>query len=654
MYYNVLAIQNIFILHGRGSESVLNKNDQNDFQPFIPASERPPELTLTAILIGIVLAIVFGAANAYLGLIIGMTISASIPAAVISMSIIRGMLRRNSILENNIAQTMTTAGEALAAGAIFTLPALFMWNANPHLFTISLIVLTGGFLGVLFMIPLRRMLIVKEHKTLPYPEGTACAQVLVAGEEGGKKARLVFGGLALGGLFKFLEDGLQLFPSEISTKIAGLRDGMIGMDTLPSLLGVGFIIGPKIGGWMAAGGVFAWLVMIPTIAYFGQHAGVISPGTSPLSAMDAWTIWDNYIRYIGAGAVAAGGIISLARTLPTLWKTLSATFSGMRDRAQERNTTFGVLRTERDIPKQISISFAVLILLFIAFMPQLDVGIIGALGIAIIGFLFVTVSSRIVGIVGSSSDPVSGMTIATLLIVATIYRATGYHGMRGMLASLIVGAIICTALAIAGDISQDLKTGYLVGATPRNQQIAMLIGVMASGLTIGWVLLLLNNAYGFGSKALPAPKAVMMKLIVEGIMNASMPWDLILIGAAMAVVIELMGVEALPVAVGIYLPVHTSMAIFLGGVVSWIVKRFAVRGDKEAKDDAVERGILAASGLIAGESLVGILLAILVGAKVALPTSPLFGPWASLILYLFVAVWLGWIASRVVKRVKAK
>jgi putative OPT family oligopeptide transporter len=632
---------------------VLNKNDEQDFQPFISASERPPELTLTAILIGIVLAIVFGAANAYLGLIIGMTISASIPAAVISMSIIRGMLRRNSILENNIAQTMTTAGEALASGAIFTLPALFMWNTNPHLFTISLIVLTGGFLGVLFMIPLRRMLIVKEHKTLPYPEGTACARVLVAGEEGGKKARLVFGGLALGGIFKFIEDGLQIFPSEISTKIAGLKDGLIGVDTLPSLLGVGFIIGPKIGGWMAAGGVFAWLVMIPTIAYFGQHA-IVSPGTSAISSMDAFAIWDNYIRYIGAGAVAAGGIISLARTLPTLWKTLSATFSSMQARSAERNTTFGVLRTERDIPKQVSITLAIVILLFIAFMPQLDVGIIGAIGIAIIGFLFVTVSSRIVGIVGSSSDPVSGMTIATLLIVATVYRGAGYHGMRGMIASLIVGAIICTALAIAGDISQDLKTGYLVGATPRNQQIGMLIGVMASGLTIGWVLLLLNNAYGFGSKALPAPKAVMMKLIVEGIMNTSMPWDLILIGAAMAVVIELMGVEALPVAVGIYLPVHTSMAIFLGGVVSWIVKRFAVRGDDEAKADAAERGILAASGLIAGESLVGILLAILVGAKVALPTSPLFGPWVSLILYLLVAVWLGWIASRVVKRVKAR
>ncbi|GMA52294.1 oligopeptide transporter, OPT family protein [Alicyclobacillus contaminans] len=592
------------------------------------------------------MAVVFGAANAYLGLIIGMTISASIPASVISMAIIRGLLRRNSILENNMVQTMTTAGEALAAGAIFTLPALFLWHVNPRMLTLTLIVLTGGILGVLFMIPLRRMLIVREHGRLPYPEGTACARVLMAGEEGGKKAKLVFGGLALGGIFKFIEDGLTWFPSEISMRVAGFRQGMIGMDTLPSLLGVGFVIGPRIGALMAAGGVFAWLVLIPMIAYFGQHGGVIAPGTSPIQSMDAWAIWDNYIRYIGAGAVAAGGIISLLRTLPTLWATFYGAIRGLRE-SMDSNSTFGGLRTERDIPRTLSLVLAVAILLVIAFSPQLKVGVIGALGVLIVGFLFVTVSSRIVGIVGSSSDPVSGMTIATLLIVATVYRAAGYSGMSGMVASLIVGAIICTAVAIAGDISQDLKTGYLVGATPRNQQFAMLIGTVASGVTIGWVLLLLNHAYGFGSKALPAPKAVLMKLIVEGIMNASMPWDLIFIGAASAVVMELLGVESLAVAVGIYLPIHTSLPVFLGGVVRWLVTRTRGEQSEEWKREITERGILAASGLIAGESLIGILLAVLAGAKIQLPGANLLGNWGSLILYLLLAVWLAWVARRV-------
>lgn len=624
-------------------------NRPSAFQPYVPAEERPKEFTVTAVCIGVILAVVFGAANAYLGLIIGMTISASIPAAVMSMAIIRGVLRRNSILENNIVQTMTTAGEALASGAIFTLPALFLWHSNPRLFTISLIVLTGGVLGVLFMIPLRWMLIVKEHGKLPYPEGTACARVLVAGEEGGRKAKLVFAGLGLGGLFKFLEDGLNFFPSEISTKVAGLRQGLIGLDTLPSLLGVGFVIGPRIGGFMAAGGVFAWLVLTPTIAYFGQHGGVVAPATDAISSMDAWGIWGNYVRYIGAGAVAAGGIISLIRTLPTLWGTLAATFASLRVPGNMRGDTS--LRTEKDIPRTLSIVLALFVLVLIAFLPQLNVGIIGALGVAVIGFLFVTVSSRIVGIVGSSSDPVSGMTIATLLVIATIYRAAGYTGMTGMVASLVVGAIICTAVSVAGDISQDLKTGYLVGATPRNQQVAMLVGTLVSGLTIGWVLLLLNHAYGFGTKALPAPKAVLMKMIIEGIMNASMPWDLIFIGVASAVVMELLGVESLAVAVGVYLPVHISASIFLGGVVRWVVSR-ARRNSESVRDDIAERGILAASGLIAGESLVGILLAVLVSVKVKLPTNPLLGGWVSLVLYLFLAVWLGWVARIAVRHAR--
>jgi putative OPT family oligopeptide transporter len=622
----------------------------DSYQPFISPEQRPPEFTLTAVIIGIILAIVFGAANAYLGLIIGMTISASIPAAVISMAIIRGILRRNSILENNIVQTMTTAGEALASGAIFTLPALFLWKVNPSLYKITLIVLTGGFLGVLFMIPLRRILVVKEHGKLPYPEGTACARVLMAGEQGGARAKLVFLGLGVGGVFKAAMDALKLFPSEISTAVAGLRQGMVGMDTLPSLLGVGFIVGPRIGGLMLAGGVFGWLVLIPMIAYFGQGSGLIAPASGPIHGMDAWAIWDNYIRYIGAGAVAAGGIISLIRTLPTLWKSLAGMWTSVRSHGMGGDGDYDrTLRTEQDLPTRWTIPAAVVILLLIAFLPQLHVTLIGALGILIVGFLFVTVSARIVGIVGSSSDPVSGMTIATLLIVATVYRAAGFTGLGGMVMSLVVGAIICTALAIAGDISQDLKTGFLVGATPRKQQLAMLIGVLASGVCIGWVLLLLNDAYGFGSKALPAPKAVLMKLIVEGIMNANMPWDLVLIGAAAAVTVELLGVESLPFAVGVYLPIHTSVPIFLGGLLRWLSGKWTRRSGVSA-EDVSERGILISSGLIAGESLVGILIAGLVTAKVPLPQNPILGQWVALVLYLLLAAWLFWMTTRRVRK----
>ncbi|MBL0389511.1 oligopeptide transporter, OPT family [Tumebacillus sp. ITR2] len=622
-----------------------DNQNKKTFKPFISSSERPPELTLTAIVIGIVLAIVFGAANAYLGLIIGMTISASIPAAVISMAIIRGILRRNSILENNIVQTITTAGEAVAAGAIFTLPALFLWKVNPGLFKITLIVLTGGFLGVLFMIPLRRLLIVKEHDRLPYPEGTACAQVLVAGEEGGGRAKLVFGGLAIGGVFKLFADGLKMFPSEIETKVAGLRNGVIGMDTFPSLLAVGFIVGPRVGAMMAAGGVLAWLVLIPMIAFFGAHGGAIAPGKDPISTLDAWGIWDNYIRYIGAGAVATGGLISLVRTLPMLWSSLASTFRGLQGTKNDTHTV-ELLRTEQDLSRKITLPAAAILLLAAAFLPQINTGIIGAIGIAVFGFLFVTVASRIVGAIGSSSSPVSGMTIATLLIVTSVYRAFGYSGMDGMITALTVGAIICVALAIAGDISQDLKTGYLVGATPRAQQLAMLIGILGSGLVIGWVLLLLNDAYGFGSKELPAPKAVLMKLIVEGIMNANMPWDLVFIGVAIAVVIELLGIEALPVAVGIYLPVHTSTPIFLGGLVRYFYLLLQKRGADKPEEERVERGVLLCSGLIAGESLIGILIAGLVSLKITLPEAKLGGQFLSLVIFLALAVWVGWMSGR--------
>lgn len=588
------------------------------FVPYISASRTLPELTAVAIVLGIVLAVIFAAANAYLGLKIGLTVSASIPAAVISLAVLRGLLRRKSILENNIVQTMTTAGEAVAAGAIFTLPALYMWNLNPGQQMVSFIVLVGGFLGVAMMVPLRRLLIVNEHETLPYPEGTACAEVLVSGETGGRSARMVSFGFIVGGLVKALGDGFMLFRTEIETAVFRFKNAVIGMDTYPALLGVGYIIGPRISGQMLAGGILAWLVLIPVIGFFGAGGqSVIAPSQTPIGQLDAWGIWGDYIRYIGAGAVAAGGLITLVKTLPMLFSSLTATLRGLMKQGGDK---FTLDRTNKDIPgKWVFVLIAVLIIL-LAFDPITEVGIIGAVAIALFGFLFVTVASRIVGLVGSSSSPVSGMTIATLLIVTIIYKLSGLSGTAGMVTALTVGAIVCVALAVAGDISQDLKTGYLVGGTPWKQQVAMMIGVLVSGLVIGFILNVLNASYGLGSEQLPAPKAVLMRMIVEGIMAGNLPWDLIFIGVAAAIVFECLGLNSLTVAVGIYLPVHVSTPIMVGGLVRWFVELVSRRNEAVLKN-RVETGTLLASGLIAGESLVGVVIAILIWAGVQIPST---------------------------------
>lgn len=590
----------------------------NSFVPYISASRTLPELTAVAIGLGIVLAVIFAAANAYLGLKIGLTVSASIPAAVISLAVLRGLLRRKSILENNIVQTMTTAGEAVAAGAIFTLPALYMWNLNPGQQMISFIVLVGGFLGVAMMVPLRRLLIVNEHETLPYPEGTACAEVLVSGETGGRSARMVSFGFIVGGVVKALGDGFMLFRTEIETAVFRFKNAAIGMDTYPALLGVGYIIGPRISGQMLAGGVLAWLVLIPIIGFFGAGGeAVIAPSQTPIGQLDAWGIWADYIRYIGAGAVAAGGLITLVKTLPMLFSSLAATLRGLTRHGDEKVT---LDRTNKDIPAKWVFAMIAVLIVLLAFDPITDVGIIGAVAIALFGFLFVTVASRIVGLVGSSSSPVSGMTIATLLIVTVIYKLSGLSGTAGMVTALTVGAIVCVALAVAGDISQDLKTGYLVGGTPRKQQVAMMIGVLVSGLVIGFILNVLNASYGLGSEQLPAPKAVLMRMIVEGIMAGNLPWDLIFIGVAAAIVFECLGLNSLTVAVGIYLPVHVSTPIMVGGLVRWFVE-FVSRRNELALKNRVETGTLLASGLIAGESLIGVVIAVLIWAGVQIPST---------------------------------
>ena len=584
----------------------MDKN--SEFKPYVPADKIVPEFTVTSVLIGLILAVVFGAANAYLGLIVGMTVSASIPAAVISMGIIRVILRRDSILENNMVQTIGSAGESLAAGAIFTLPALFLWAEEgkiefPSILTIFLIALFGGVLGVCFMVPLRQALIVEEHGTLPFPEGTACAEVLLAGEEGGAKAGTVFKGLGLAAAYKFIADGLKVFPSEIGYAFKGYAGSQIGIQVLPSLAGVGFICGPKIASYMFAGGTLSWFVLMPLIALFGGDA-VIFPGTDPISSMAPSDLWGSYIKYIGAGAVAAGGMISLIKTFPLIIRTFKQAMASMSKKHASSS-----LRTEQDLPMPLLLGTIVVIAILIWLVPTFPVNPIGALIVVIFAFFFASVSSRMVGLIGSSNNPVSGMAIATLIIATLVLKATGTVGTTGMVGAIAIGGIICIVAAIAGDTSQDLKAGFIVGATPKKQQIGELLGVVVSALSVGFVLYLLNEAWGYGTEDLPAAQATMMKMLVEGIMNAELPWGLILTGVFIAIAVEILKVPVMPFAVGMYLPFSLSAGIMAGGAVRFIVER--IKGSDKERKERTDRGVLFTSGLIAGEGIIGILLAVL-------------------------------------------
>ncbi len=585
---------------------------KDEFKPYIPADKVVPEFTVVSIVLGMLLAVVFGGANAYLGLRVGMTVSASIPAAVISMGIIRFVLKRDSILENNMVQTIGSAGESLAAGAIFTLPALFMWaeegiGTKPNLLEIMMITLCGGVLGVLFMIPLRSALIVEEHGTLPYPEGQACAEVLIAGEEGGAKAGTVFAGLGIAAVYKFLADGLKLFPSEINFDIKPYKGSAIGMDVLPALAGVGFICGPQISSYLFAGGTLAWFVIMPLIYLFGRDI-VIYPADVTVGELYAQAgpsgIWSKYVRYIGAGAVAAGGIISLIKSLPLIVKTFAKAIKGFSFK-----TDTAVSRTNRDIPMVFVLGGSILIAVIIWLLPAIPVSLLGAFMIVIFGFFFATVSSRMVGIVGSSNNPVSGMAIATLLFACLILKATGHSGASGMVSAITIGTVICIIAAMAGDTSQDLKTGYIVGATPMKQQIGELLGGLIAAIAIGGILYLLNAAWGYGTAELPAPQAMLMKVLVEGVMGGNLPWTLVGVGVFIAIVVEILGIPVLPFAIGLYLPIYLSTPMMVGGLIRlWIEKR--KKAGEEAKKAAVDNGILYSAGMIAGEGLVGILLAV--------------------------------------------
>ena len=593
------------------------------FKPYISADKVLPEFTVTSILMGIILAVVFGAANAYLGLKVGMTESASIPAAVISLGVIRVIMKKNSILESNMVQTIGSAGESLAAGAIFTMPALFLWAeegkiAMPGYLEITLIALFGGILGVLFMIPLRKALIVEEHGILPYPEGMACAEVLLAGEEGGSNASTVFAGMGLGAAFKFIVDGLKIVPSDIATPNIKGYAGQIGVEIYPALIGVGYICGPSISSYMFAGGIIAWLVLIPAVVFFGGSIDFATLGNTGLAgqtiaevyeANGASAIWSNVIKYVGAGAIATGGVISLLKSLPLIIKTFAGAMKSLK------NTSGGTnVRTDRDMKMPVVLGIILIVIILIWLVPSVPVSLLGAFLIAIFGFFFATVSSRMVGLIGSSNNPVSGMAIATLLISTFVLKATGNTGMAGMTGAIAIGSIICVIAAIAGDTSQDLKTGFIVGATPAKQQVGELIGVVASGFAIAGVMSLLNKAWGFGSAEIPAPQATLMKMIVEGIMDAKLPWVLVFMGVFLALALEVLRVPVMPFAIGLYLPIYLSCGIMVGGVVRLFLDK---KKEAEAKKkEMISNGTLYCAGMIAGEGLVGILMAVLAIIKV--------------------------------------
>ncbi len=581
---------------------------EEEFRPYIPAGRSVPEFTIRSIILGAVLGIVFGAANAYLGLKVGMTVSASIPVAVISMAILRGLMRRGTVLENNMVQTIGSAGESLAAGVIFTIPAIILLGVvDVGILKIMVLALLGGWLGVLFMIPLRRYLIVSQHKKLPYPEGTACAEVLVAGDTGGVKAKKVFFGVAWGAVYKFLMDphGLGIWKESPSWQLPVPRGAQVGVDTLPALLGVGYIIGPKISAYMLSGGILGWLVFIPLFYALGSTVGEpIYPASVPISQMDPADIWNNYIRYIGAGAVAVGGIMSLIKAIPTVIASVKLGLG----KAYKKRETGETLRTERDLSLKLVAIVAIAMGIAIWLLPQVNIGFVGGFLTVVFSFFFVTVSSRIVGILGSSSNPASGMTIATLLGTSLIFVLFGIGGNAGMVAALSVGAVVCISICIAGDTSQDLKTGFLVGATPRLQQVGEFLGVLTSALFVGWTLFILHDGYGIGSAALPAPQATLMKMVVQGVFQGQMPWALVMIGAFAALVVELFGISSLPFAVGLYLPLSLTTPIMVGALVKSAIERTK---DKEQLKERRGNGVLFSSGLIAGGALIGILFAVL-------------------------------------------
>jgi len=677
--------------HHPGASAVQAPGADELHKPYVADTTALPELTLGAVVLGMLLGLVFAASSVYLALKIGLTVSASIPIAVLSITIFRWVQGAfgvtPSILRNNIVQTTGSAGESIAAGTVFTLPGLILLGYALPATKVAAIALVGGLLGVLLMIPLRRSLIVNEHKTLKYPEGTACAEVLIVGEERGVQAKTVFMGFGLGALYKFLNGGMHLW-AEVPRRafqrlLPGGRTELFGeirAEVSPELTGVGYIIGPKISGYLFAGGMLSYFVLIPAIKFFGDALTTpVAPATDLIATMDATAVRANYVFYIGAGAVTAAGLISLARSLPTIWRAIVQSFSGFRGAGASAEESGR--RTQRDLPMTIVIGGAALLVIAMMVLPQIRINFVGALLALFFAFLFVTVSSRITGQIGSSANPISGMTVATVLLTALLFLAIGWTNVEHRVLALSIGGVVCIAAAVAGATSQDLKTGYLVGATPARQQIGLVAGVVTSALLIGFMISFLNEAKtttvarqyagvtipaanfergtrevngqqyrvghlyeqtgaapagrylvdqqgsiqylldpGIGGREprdisgrtiekLDSPKAQIMALVVDGILTQKLSWGLIIIGAFLAIAMEILGLPSLAVAVGVYLPISTSATMFMGGIIRWLVDRRLAPEQREGPEADSGPGVLFSSGLIAGGAIMGVLLA---------------------------------------------
>jgi len=605
-----------------------------EFQSYVPEKSPYKDITLKAVFLGSIFGIIFGAANAYLGLRVGLTISTSIPLAVISVAVFKALtplLGKSNIMDANIAQTTGSASSSLASGIIFTIPALFLWGFNPGILKIGTLALCGGVLGVLFMIPLRRFLIVQAHAELPYPEGTATAQVLIAADQGGAKAKNVFIGMGVGAIFKLLIEIVKLWPDKIYANLPVLNKAKLGMEPTPALLGVGFILGPRIGGIMVAGGLLSWIGIIPLISYFGENLNLplFPEQTLPIAQMTAHEIWSRYVKLIGAGAVAVGGIITIFKSFPTMYNSLKI---GIKEFTRKKgDIAVETDRRQTDLPFKtiiIGVIFVIGVLVIasgvLGFETSLLIRLIASVCIVFFAFLFVTVSSRIVGLVGVTSNPTSGMTIVALLGTSVLFLVFGWTDQIGMATALTTGTVVAVAASIAGDTSQDLKAGYIIGASPRQQQTSELIGVVTTAFAIAASVWLLGEAFQFGSEIIPAPQAQLMKTVIEGVLGGDLPWGLVLIGGVFAIMAEMLGIPSLPFAVGIYLPLSTMTPIYVGGLIRHFVTKKAIEKKNEKRETEIKnRGILLSSGFIAGEGLAMVVVAAYAYKKKMIP--PGFG-----------------------------
>ena len=614
-------------------------------KPYVATTDvKTPEFTIRAIILGMILGLVFGVGNAYLGLKVGTTVSASIPAAVLSMAILRTFFKKVSILENNLVQTIASVGEGLAAGVIFTVPALFLLGDKPPISRIFLLSALGGILGVLFMIPMRRYIIVQEHGKLPFPEGTACAEILKSGESSKSKAMLAFLGILVGGFHKLCSSAFYFFKEAPTWVISSLQKTEFSIDCTPALLGVGYIVGLRISSLLFAGGALGWWVIIPLIRMFGASDAAIFPATTPINQMTAENIWSSYIRYIGAGAIAVGGILSLFKIAPLIGKTLKVGFDEL---FQGFSFQKQPLRIDRDISLRWLVVGSVAIILTLWLFPGLPMNFLTILLLVLLGFFFSAVTSLTVGIVGSTSNPVSGMTITTLLITCFVFVLLGWTERIYLIAALTMSVVANVAVALAGTTSQDLKTGFLLGATPRLQQLGEIIGVFLPALFIGGTLYLLDKAYGFGSAQMPAPQGTMMALIAQGVMEGNIPTTLVIVGVILGLMLEMLKLPILPFAIGLYLPLSLSTGAMVGGLASLWVKK------TQKSSNANDRGVLAASGLVAGDACVGVIIALLtVGGLVPASSNGILPDWVSLVVYAALAIVLGWFALKPPRRLR--